>query len=642
MSDENGDWIGNKHCIGSEVEGKKDCKSSDALGCYEHLDDDGNVWYDGYCRSCNQVFSKSEVHGSSLAAELGVDSESGEVTERVHFEKQPKKEPITVKEAKEFIDETGYVSNNYRGIRDDISEFFGHLTKLDDNNKVKARYYPETLKGKIQGYKCRNHPKNFRYGNKGSTGTTNDLSGMSKFRGGGRTVLVVGGEEDKAAAYQMLLDYYSSKGQKHFVPAVVSPTTGEGSAPNQLKRNYEYLDQFENIILGLDHDEAGIEATKNCAKVLPKGKVKIATWSGGDPNAMLQKKQAKLFISNYFEAKDLVSSGIIRSGEVMDYIKEELIKPRITLPPYMKILQENTRGGILQGRIINLIGDTSTGKSTHVNGMEYHWIFNSPVKTGVVSLEATAGQYGLDVLSLHLEKNLAWESDGGKILEYLETDEVKEQYKTLWKNEYGEDRFCILDERDGDIKALERQMDALVKKHGCMLIIIDVASDVLRGLSLDEQAEHMKFQKNIIKTGVTIINVLHTRKPPSSRDGLPQKASEYDALGSGSMVQSGAINIVINRNKMSKCSIERNTTYVDMPKCRGGTTGAAGQWFYDVETRKVYDRNEYFEEHPDKLPEGYDLNISSYDKEWYKEGGNCDLYDVKPKPTIKKVVPKRA
>jgi len=245
---------------------------------------------------------------------------------------------------------------------------------------------------------------------------------------------------------------------------------------------------------------------------------------------------------------------------------------------------------------------------------------------------------------MHLQKNLAWESDGNKIIEYLEKSEVREQYDNLWKNDYGEDRFCILDERDGNIKALERQIDTLVKKHGCMLIIIDVISDVLHGLSLDEQASHMKFQKNIIKSGVTIINVLHTRKPPNSRDGLPQKASEYDALGSGSMVQSGAINIVINRNKMSKCPIERNTTYVDMPKCRGGTTGAAGQWFYDVDTRKVYDRNDYFEEHPEKLPEGYNLDVSSYDKEWYKEGGNCELYDVKPKskPTIKKVVPKRA
>jgi hypothetical protein len=81
-----------------------------------------------------------------------------------------------------------------------------------------------------------------------------------------------------------------------------------------------------------------------------------------------------------------------------------------------------------------------------------------------------------------------------------------------------------------------------------------------------------------------------------------------------------------------------------MPKCRGGITGEAGQWFYDTETRKVYDRKDYFEEHPEKLPEGYNLDVSSYDKEWYKEGGNCELYDVKPKskPTIRKVVPERS
>ena len=107
---------------------------------------------------------------------------------------------------KEFIKNVGYKSNNYRGIRDEINQFFGHLTKLDDNGKVIARYYPETTDDKLVGYTCRNHPKDFSYGHIGTVGSSGQMSGQIKFKTGGKYVLIVGGQEDKAAAYQMLLD----------------------------------------------------------------------------------------------------------------------------------------------------------------------------------------------------------------------------------------------------------------------------------------------------------------------------------------------------------------------------------------------------------------------------------------------------
>jgi hypothetical protein len=129
----------------------------------------------------------------------------------------------------------------------------------------------------------------------------------------------------------------------------------------------------------------------------------------------------------------------------------------------------------------------------------------------------------------------------------------------------------------------------------------------------------MMFQKNLLKNGITIINVLHTRKPEPSQDGIPKKCTEYSAYGSGTFVQSAAINIVINRNKMAKCPIEKNSTYVDMPKCRGGITGEAGVWYYDAETRQVYDREDFFADNPELLPDGFDLTISSYDKAYYEE-----------------------
>lgn len=494
-------------------------------------------------------------------------------------------------DVKALIQSTGYVSHGYRGIRDEINKFFGHLTKLDDQWNVIARYYPETNnKGKLTGYKCRNTPKDFSFGKVGATGNKSQLSGQVKFKGVGKYVLYVGGEEDKAAAYQMLYD--AQKDQDFTATPVVSPTSGEGSAAKQAAMQYDFFDQFEFIIIGMDNDEAGRKAAKEIAEVLPKNKVKIATWTMKDPNKMLEEGKQKQFIRDFWNAKEYVSSGILNSTEMMPSVIEELLRPRISLPPHMHRLESAMGGGLLQGRIINIIGDTSVGKSTHVNGMVYHWMYNAPEKVGVVSLEATAGQYSLDMLSLHLEKNLMWAGEGQEVIDFLQQPEVVAKTDDLWADENGKPRWAILDERDGDIKNLERQVERLIHQFGCMIIVIDVLTDILRSLPMDQQEEHMKWQKKIIKSGVTIINVLHTRKPGQSPDGKIRKVTEYDALGSGSFVQSAAVNIVINRDKMIE-GYEKNVTWVDLPKCRGGKTGEIGGWYFDWKTRKVYDYEDW-------------------------------------------------
>lgn len=491
----------------------------------------------------------------------------------------------------ELIKNTGYIANGYRSIKDEYNRFFGHLTKLDENGVVKARYYPETnIKGKIAGWKCRNHPKDFTFGLIGNTGSKNQLSGQVKFNSGGKYLLIVGGEEDKAAAYQMLAE---NRTNKDFDPiAVVSPTAGENSAAKQVASQYTFCDAYEFIYIGTDNDDAGRKAALAIAAVLPKEKVMLVTWSGKDPNKMLQDGKEKQFCRDFYNAKPLVASGIAESTGLMDQVREELMRPRIPLPPEWLPLQEAMKGGIRQGSIVNIIGDTSVGKSTLVNALNYFWMFNAPEKVGVASLEATSGQYTLDMLSLHLEKNLVWMGEGTNILEYLERPDVIEQYDNLLTDEYGQPRFSILDERDGNIKMLERQIDKLVNQHGCKIIVIDVLTDILRGTNGEMQENHMLWQKQMVKTGVTIVNVLHTRKPQNSEGGW-RKASEYDALGSGTFVQSAAYNIVVSRDKMNNDVLIRNTTHVDMPKCRGGITGEIMKLIYDSETRTQLNETNY-------------------------------------------------
>lgn len=592
---DSGDLINHFHCIAGECSNKEPCGSSDALAIYQHTTDEGDVFYDGYCYSCNQYFSKEHVHNSSLAVELGI--KDGIVVEKKNFPTKPKAEPLTKEFVIDFIKKTGYKSNNYRGIRDEISQFFGHLTKLDKNGNVVSRYYPETRDGSVTGYKHRAHPKDFRYGKLGLTGIDSDLSGEVKFKGGGKWLLITGGCEDKAAAYQMLLDAHNRNPNNEGLdpPAVVSVTTGEPSGYKQLAKRYDFCDQYEIIVLGFDNDESGIQATQDAIGVLPEDKVRIATWSGKDPNQMLLDGREKQFVRDFYNAKPAVSLGIKTSVDAETEVEEFLLAPKIPLPFCMHKMQKMMRGGIkTTGAIVNIIGQTSIGKTLVTDILLYHWIFNSPLKPTIISIERTAGELLIDLYSLHLKKNLVYFEDGQSAVDYLHLPEVKDLCNTLRYDENGLPRFFIIDERSGDINLMKKQVDRVRKQYGSNFLITDPLTDILRSSPLDIQDDFMMYQKMLKKDGMVLVNVMHTRKTQTDKEGKSKDTTEYDTYGSSSFVQSADINIVLNRDKVAEDIIEKNTTHLTMPKCRGGQTGHAGDLYFDVQSRQLYDKEDYF------------------------------------------------
>lgn len=266
--------------------------------------------------------------------------------------------------------------------------------------------------------------------------------------------------------------------------------------------------------------------------------------------------------------------------------------------------------------------------------MEKHWFFHSPIVPTIISLERTAGELLTDFYSLHIEKNLTWFKDGEDALKYLDRDDVKKLCEELVYDENGMSRFYIIDERNGTIDTLKSQCEKANKRFGSRMFIFDPLTDFLRSLGTEAQEDFMMWQKMKKKEGWVFINVLHTRKPPTPKDGELRKVTEYDALGSGTFVQSADINIVLNRNKMAECPIERNTTIVDMPKCRGGTTGEAQKLYYDSDTRQQYDLDEYFsgrKTNPDYNPENLDdsdevnMNVSNNIEETLDGVIECDF-----------------
>lgn len=537
-----------------------------------------------HCHACGWTLLSDEEK-----AARGIEDEDESEEDEVAT-----KEPLTKEENDRIKTYTGIKSKGWRGIKDDTNRPYGVRYEYDEETgQPDKQYVPTTIGGKLVGYKTRSMPKDF--GAVGVVGKDCELIGQFRYPNGGRVVLIVGGEVDMLSAEQMLGEYQESKGYDRV--AVVTPSCGEGGSVKQIQAQYEWFNKFDRIVIGLDNDAPGEEAMHKYAKVLPKGKVYVAKWSRKDANAMLQAGLEKEFVNNYFKAKPYTPDGIVGSSGLGDKIREAAGMKKIPLPPFMHKLQKMMAGGFPLKTIINLGSASGTGKSTIVDEMTYYWIFNSPYKVGIVTLESDSGQYGTKILSRHVGRKIDLIEDETDKLAYLDSDYVREKEKELYFMPDGTDRFYLIEDRDGGLESMKAKIEELIIACGCQLIILDPLQDILDGMTNEEQAVFLKWMKGMLKShDVTFINVNHVRKSGGGQKANSTGADlfEEDMQGSSSIFKSGACNLLFTRNKEAEDEIERNTTRMKASKIRWtGKTGVAGEYYYSNETHTMWDKDDW-------------------------------------------------
>ena len=488
----------------------------------------------------------------------------------------------------------------WRGIRPETNKFFGVTYECSQETGAPIKQFvPTTIDNAHVGYKTRLFPKDFSHP-VGEVGQKCDLIGSFRFPNGGKYVVVCGGEVDFLSAFQMLRDYQLSKDKTAaYDPiACVTPTVGEGGCGKQLQHNYKFLDKFERIVVCFDNDKAGKEAVEKIVPLLPKGKVWVITPRYKDVNEYLVNGKEREFVTDFFNATKKTPDGIISSGDLMSKIIEQAEVPKIPLPPFMHKLQDMMAGGIPLGVIVNLASASGTGKSTIIDECLYYWLFNSPHMVGVVTLESDEGQYGEKILSRHISQKIALIEDKEEKLTFLRSQDVAEKSKDLWYREDGSPRFYLIVDRDGGIDSLKELILELIISCGCKVIVLDPIQDILDGLNESEQAVFMRWLKGLLKShGVTFALVNHVRKNTVGQkaNSTGAKMHEEDIHGSSSIFKSGACNLLFSRDKEAEDEVERNTTFMSASKIRWtGKTGIAGEYFYDIETHTMYDKEYYF------------------------------------------------
>jgi hypothetical protein len=520
------------------------------------------------------------------------------------------REPLTQEQHDEIKSYTGLKGYGYRGIRDETSRYFGVRYQYDEETgKPIKQFVPTTVDGNIVGYRTRVFPKDFS-NPIGVVGKECDMIGQFRFKSARRDCIIVGGETKLLNTYQMLKDYNEQRGKDYDPPAVVCSTLGESGAWKQVQAQYEFFNQFERVIVCMDQDEAGHEATEKICKVLPKGKAHVMTMRYKDADDYVVDKSGaplgreKEFINDYWGSKPYTPAGIVGSGDLSARMRLEVSVPKVTFPVFMREANEMTAGGMTLSSIVNIGAASGLGKTTWVDEIVEHLAFNSPHLVGVVSMEATAGQYGISMLSRYIRYNINSIQDPAEKQKFLEQDWVKAKEKELFFREDGSHRFYLVDDRDGTLDDLKAVVEQLVVQCNVKVIVLDPLQDILDGLSIDEQAVFLKWQKSLNKShGVLFININHVRK---SQGGGQQNSSgamisEEDFQGSSTIFKSASLNILLVRDKMAEDPIERNTTKAYISKNRmNGITGPAGEYYYENSEKKMYHKADWMAQHGPK------------------------------------------
>ena len=542
---ENGEFIKHVPC--------DQCGSSDANAIYEKVNDGGEKYYDATCFSCGHYTKPEQL--------LDFNPEDVEYS---------MSEPVDIKAPLEF-ECRGWKE---RRVGKPVSEFYGIRTEFDDNGKVIRRYYPSTENGSLVGWHVRDCVNKDFY-SLGKNKVTGEFIGQCRFSAGGKFLVITGGEEDMAS----MLQSFWLKNPNYNTP-VVSPNNGEGSVAKQIKANYEWVTSFEKVVLMLDNDEVGQKAAQEAVKLLKPGQAYLAKLNLKDPNEYLKHKREEELVSTFWKAERYSPVEVMTLGQMWDEFERSAKQSIIPFPAQFEQLNHMLGGGVAMGEVTVIGALTSIGKSAMINNLVYSFFSETDHKIGLLYLESTPREIVSNLLSIHIEENLALKRPEELDMDKLKSDFMKmvqEDNRIMSINHQG--AFASMDE-------LFAKAEWLVKAGGATVLVID---PVQAAVPSNENAQLDSFMDNVLKlakqTDCTIFVVSHMRKP-EGKD--PHAVSEYELKGSSSINQISFNTILLSRDKTNEDEEIRNSTRIQVVKCRRtGFTGEAGWLRYDPYKAKM-------------------------------------------------------
>jgi twinkle protein len=349
------------------------CESSDGAAKYEN----GNV----YCFVCKKLTKEDEP--------LTTIKEINEIQ----------------KEKQEVLINGNYEHLLKRGLTIDTCKLYKYQTGTYYNEAVQiANYYKD---GIVIAQKIRHKDKKFTWlGDSKEAG----LFG-SQLWGNGKRIVITEGEIDAMSMSQAMGNKWP----------VVSIKDGAQSASKIIKKNLNYFNNFDEIVLMFDMDEEGQKAALECAPILPIGKVKIASLPLKDANEMLVAGRVDELVNAAWRANPYRPDGILEASELY----ERIINRKFDSDAKYEFPLLNTLTyGIRKGEIVLITAGTGMGKTSLVRQQAYR-LLEKGKKVGFISLEESVDFTALSLLGLKSKSRLHL------IRELKHNQELKQHFDSL-------------------------------------------------------------------------------------------------------------------------------------------------------------------------------------------------------------------
>ena len=433
---------------------------------------------------------------------------------------------------------------------------------------IDEHYYPYTSRdGDVIAFKIRKGTKSFE--TRGPIAKAS-LFGQSEFSSKGKYITLCEGEIDTMAAYQMM-------GSKWPTVGVRSST----AAYKDCKREFEWLDSYENIIIAFDNDESGKKAAKAVASLFPK-KAKIVNLKRNDVGEYLENNEHEKFVALWWRAEQYKPDDVISDAATMwEIIKKPRAEAAVMFP--WEGLNKKTYG-IRMSEMITLIAGSGSGKTSIAREIAYHTLKTTDLNIGLLFLEETGWETGRCMISLDLRKPIHLPDT-----HYTE-QEMSDSNDRVW----GSGRLHTLSDswKDNSVDYICDKITYFAKGCDCKIIILDHISFMVSDQSGDErkmldEIAH-KLKALTVELDIHLCMVAHTKRQAGKPLEEGGTTSLSDIRGTAGIGQLSNIVIGLERNGQADDAIEANTTTIRVVKNRFcGRTGVACQVYYDELTGRL-------------------------------------------------------
>ena len=514
-----------------------------------------------------------------LFNQAGITYSFGEMNVRTkHQYRYPHEEPLNDREhVKDYLGKRGINPNtiDYLDIRED--KYGNAVFNYYDTNDVLTlvKYRPSRTVDKANG--------EIKTWCQKDADTTPLLFNMNRVNSG-KALLITEGELDAASA---ICSGYSN---------TVSVPFGAGNF-HWIEENWDWLEQFSEIIIWADNDEPGEKMRKECIYRLGSWRTKyIQTPQSfekdgkrfrlNDINDCLQVGGKDLVMQLIGEAKDVPVTSVIDYSDIEELDMSQVGGIKTGLKPIDKVLQK-----LYFGTLTILSGRPGSGKTSLIDQTAAMAMDNGDsvfLFSKELPPRLSANWFNTIIAGRRNLREIK-QPDGSSY--YVVPYETQKKMQEFYKNKL----LIYKDSEPNDCDSVLHSAEECVRKYGAKLIILDN----LMMLDLKASADNMNLaQTDLVnkliafasKFNVAVVLVAH----PKKTQDMTSDVSMYDISGTSNLINLAIRSIGLRRVSQKEKDDARNKWYnydvvatIIKDRLFGKSDIQIGMW-YDLRSRRFY------------------------------------------------------